>query len=493
MIGLTVWLSFRESQTQSLHQFLQQQFPKVTEDLKIRGSLDFDPVITDSRPAELMNVNLLLPHYQDYDYAQLKALFDHASNCIKPPKIEVSNDLKKALLWIEFTCHNKSLPKDFFLKPPYLFPSGKSFVQLAQDQGFDFSGYLNAKQVEAYKSLPEALASSLKITDLNLQQIKGLLSAEDVLFGENDVYVRQKGSIYLPSAKIYNRIDKKAWLQAFESQDFKFEESDSSFCLLKLTNGCWVANKTGMSRPYQWIIFFLDGLLGISLLTFFRVDQKRRAKQKDRQRFTLQMLTHELRTPVTTLSLLIENMRNDFDQLTARQQVSFLNMSREIARLKNSMQMSYAYLQTDTLDRHKIKLQLETIELNSFLAEFLEYQEMGLIQFVAANTPVSIQAEKFWLSLCLTNLLRNAFDHGAQPVQLKVFVAEGSVRIEVQDAGSVDPMLLDHLGDAFQKGKNSQGLGLGLSILRQIMHEMKGRLEIQTTPTRFSLIFPRSL
>ncbi len=492
LIVLTLWLNHRENNPLSLDQYLQQKLPQTVEGLNFEGNIDFGTYFSESRPAELNNVDRFLPHYHDYEYSELKILFDYSNNCLKGPKNKIFSELQKTFTWISYTCQKNKLPKDFFRKPPYLSPSGKSFVQLALETGFDFTSYLTPKEVQNYQSLLENILVHQPAFDLNLQQLKGIISAEDFIAGEQFVYIKRKNLTDSPSSKVYEKIGITEWRKILSSQEYKFEQSNTSLCLQKVTNGCWTVNKTSSNRLYRWAVLFLDGLLFITFLVFFLVDKGRRKGQKENQRFTLQMLTHELRTPVTTLALQLENIRADFDQLNPNQQIGFLNMTREIDRLKNSMQMSYAYLQTDQINNGKMRIQFEKIELNSFLDEFVTNQDFGPVQLVrTVAEPIFIKAEKVWLSMCLTNLLRNAFLHGKPPVQIKLWIHPDYADIEVQDAGEISTENLDRIGEPFRKTENSKGLGLGLSIIRQIMTEMNGELQAQRGPTRFSLVFRR--
>lgn len=493
LIALTLWLNYKENNPLSLDLYLQQKLPQTVEMAERKDIIDFGPNFSEARPAELNNVDLFLPHYHDYEYSELKKLFDYSNNCLKAPKSNILGDLQKTFTWIDYTCQKRKLPKDFFRTPPYLSPSGKSFVRLALETGFDFNSYLTPKEVKNFQSLLENILVHQPNFDLNLQQLKGLMSAEDFLAGERFVYIKRKNVVDTPSAKVYVKLESKDWLQILSSQEYKFEQSNSSLCLQKVINGCWTTNKTSSNRFYRWTVFFLDGLLFITFLFFFLVDKKRRKRQKESHRFTLQMLTHELRTPVTTLALQLENIRADFDQLNPKQQVGFLNMTREMDRLKNSMQMSYAYLQTDHINNGKIRIQFERIELNQFLKDFTQREEFGPVELVGrTEQPVYIQAESFWLSTCLTNLVRNAFDHGKPPVQIKLSTIGDYVHIEVQDRGELSLETLKHIGEPFRKSEGSKGLGLGLSIIHQIMHEMNGELRTQRGPTRFLLVFRRS-
>jgi len=100
----------------------------------------------------------------------------------------------------------------------------------------------------------------------------------------------------------------------------------------------------------------------------------------------------------------------------------------------------------------------------------------------------------------LNNLVTNAVDAAASAARrgggrVTLFVvAEGDeIGLDVVDDGrGVDPEIADRLFDAFESTKAS-GMGMGLSLARQIMQKHGGRLEWsanEPSGARFSMRFP---
>jgi signal transduction histidine kinase len=104
------------------------------------------------------------------------------------------------------------------------------------------------------------------------------------------------------------------------------------------------------------------------------------------------------------------------------------------------------------------------------------------------------------LAQVVSNLIGNALTHGeGQRVRL---VLEGSakdlVRLSVHNAGAIPPELLHVLWEPFQSRRNgrgrSQGLGLGLYIVQQIVLAHQGRVDVHSTDaegTTFVVEVPR--
>jgi two-component system sensor histidine kinase/response regulator len=106
------------------------------------------------------------------------------------------------------------------------------------------------------------------------------------------------------------------------------------------------------------------------------------------------------------------------------------------------------------------------------------------------------------ISQVVSNLLGNALMHGdaAQPVEVCVDGRHAEhVVLSVTNGGVIPAELLPHLYNPFRSGREgasnrTEGLGLGLYIVQQVVHAHRGRIEAQTLPqgaTRFEVTLPR--
>jgi signal transduction histidine kinase len=78
-----------------------------------------------------------------------------------------------------------------------------------------------------------------------------------------------------------------------------------------------------------------------------------RYQQRRERQFILQLLTHELRTPIASLGLTVEMLRNQFDQLSEDAQDVLWRLLADHQRLSQLTETSKGYLSTDKSEQFK--------------------------------------------------------------------------------------------------------------------------------------------
>jgi signal transduction histidine kinase len=103
------------------------------------------------------------------------------------------------------------------------------------------------------------------------------------------------------------------------------------------------------------------------------------------------------------------------------------------------------------------------------------------------NEALALEAVRTQFEQVLLNLLLNAVDaiRDNQPEEKKVLVTLGGssaeARIEVRDTGGgIPPSVLERIFEPFFTTKGNKGTGLGLAVIRAIIEENGGRLEVET-------------
>lgn len=191
---------------------------------------------------------------------------------------------------------------------------------------------------------------------------------------------------------------------------------------------------------------------------------------------------HELRTPMTALSLQSERLAQADMSETAKERLSMLRQG--IARSNKLLDqlLSYARAQTPLPPATVVSLQKTFAYVLETVMPLAEAKEIKLE--VALNEDIFLRTHEAQLTCMLTNLMDNAVRYTPKSgkVHLAARVIGSEVVLEVEDNGPGIPEA-DTLRvmDAFYRGntQDTQGSGLGLSIVKAICDRMSASIELR--------------
>ncbi|MBF8289616.1 MAG: Histidine kinase protein [Chloroflexi bacterium] len=218
-------------------------------------------------------------------------------------------------------------------------------------------------------------------------------------------------------------------------------------------------------------------------------------------------LSHELRTPITTVGLLAETLTRDAeaagDAIPAR-------MRDRIAKLALETD-AIAEMVTELLDLARIEsggrqLHLDDVDLGRVAAgsverlrPFAERQGIRLASVLAGDIPL-IRGDGPRLEQVFSNLIHNAvkFSPPRSTVTVTVSTTDGEVEASVADQGvGIAAVDLPRIFERFYKADRSRsaggGTGLGLAIARHIVDGHGGRLGVRSEEgagATFTMTFP---
>lgn len=466
-----------------------------------------------------------LPSTHRLPLVALEALFRYQTTCESKningnqAELEGVPALKKALVWARYHCNRHAgatLPAGYFLEPPYVHPSGVSFAQLGLEAGisttaakfFLLQELPGIAELKAGSSSPSVLPKSVvRVGALSLEAQAALWRRAEAFATGDLVIVAQPGK---SRYRTYNRAKLSASLEAI---GLKIETRQEAIrCSVAWGEVC-VSQRDPVSQAQaiMTLVWAAICVLATSLLLLLAgaVMWTLQTQAARRERLlVMQILAHEVRTPVAAIQMVLEELRPEYDALSDAGKDAFFGLLAGVQRLGRVVDASSVYLKTN--------------ERLSFLAEgtgkpephigsaprsphvtpsgvtslqdclFQVAQEFNQdIVFEDLECDIALPVQPFWLTLCVRNLLRNALVHGKKPVVLKALVTSKNVHIFVEDSGTGAIPQLTTLVRPFHKGGTSEGLGLGLAIVSKVVSGMRGSLRLGQNPTRFEIIFNR--
>ena len=202
--------------------------------------------------------------------------------------------------------------------------------------------------------------------------------------------------------------------------------------------------------------------------------------------------SHELRTPVTAISVLVDGLRAD-QQLDVRKTREYLDMmASETSRLQRLIDSFLTFAQ---LDRGRQQFTLVPVQ-PSWLVETAvdairdRLPDDGRVELdIAPGLPFVI-ADADALNTALVNLLENALKYttGDKRIRVRASADDGFVRFDVTDNGIGIPS--GEQRRIFQRfyridqrlSRETAGVGLGLSIVELVMRAHGGSVAVQSAP-----------
>ena len=201
---------------------------------------------------------------------------------------------------------------------------------------------------------------------------------------------------------------------------------------------------------------------------------------------------HELRSPLTALSIQSQNLLHAGSLEAMRERISPLQDGIERARHLTEQLLNLARTQADARERVLTDVSAMAREL---IAEYLPLSEARRIDLgLDELAPLSLYAEPDALRLILRNALENALkytDEGGE-VTLRLIPDDDGAIIEVVDNGPGIPVSeRERVFDSFYRmpGTAGEGSGLGLAIASEAATRLNGIVSLHERPQGGGLIF----
>ncbi len=257
-------------------------------------------------------------------------------------------------------------------------------------------------------------------------------------------------------------------------------------------------------------MFVNEGLVFavVLLLGFWLIARRMRVEVelKQQQQNFLAAVSHEFRSPMSSLRLLIETLM--FRQVEEERRRSYLEkMDAELGRLE---QFSDTVLEAARLEEPVTADPLASLDLATVVRDFVassrsRFEARGArLELILPDDPVQVSGVPASISLVLGNLIDNAVKYspeGAARISVTVEADDHVARVHVDDQGNGIPAGIgSRVFDRFYRvgselQRTAPGVGLGLHLVKHAAEGMNGWVRHQPNPnaprgTRFSLMLP---
>ena len=211
-------------------------------------------------------------------------------------------------------------------------------------------------------------------------------------------------------------------------------------------------------------------------------------------------IAHELRTPLTNIITQTQVGLSKPRDIEEYKNLLYSNLEEQerLAKMVNDM------LWLAKSDHGLVKPVLENIDLRQEISDLFEFfealAEEQNIELVLEGNPLFIQGDRSMLRQAFSNLLSNALRHTQSGKTIKVSIENTHAHALIIFENAGEHIAQEHLEKLFDRfyrvdparQRNSDGAGLGLSIVKSIIESHKGYTEVTSNSgmIRFMIYLP---
>ncbi len=197
----------------------------------------------------------------------------------------------------------------------------------------------------------------------------------------------------------------------------------------------------------------------------------------------LSNIAHQLKTPITAISLSVQTMKKEYGTKHLEQ------IQKQLLRLTH---LEEALLLLSRLDAGTLALQKEEIDVFTVLVLAADNLQELLMKFnVSVDIPelgeMAIIADLDWTMEAVINLMKNCMEHNAggtiycsyeqNPLYTEILIYDEGHGFAKED--------IPHLFERFYRGQNASegGIGIGLALAKEIIERQNGTIRAKNMPT----------
>lgn len=254
-------------------------------------------------------------------------------------------------------------------------------------------------------------------------------------------------------------------------------------------------------------ILFTVFLLGFTILSFTLLYRNLRHQQRlaDIKNEFISNITHELKTPIATVSVAIEAMRSFNANMDPARSKEYLDISaNELQRLSLLVDK---VLKLSMFEKKEVELKYEPLDMKQVVDEVtasmrLQFEKKGATVRVSSEGNTTLEGDRLHLVSVIFNLLDNALKYSNDKplIHLLVKGRESNVTLVISDSGIGIPQEYHHR--IFEKFfrvptgnlHNAKGYGLGLSYVSHVINKHRGTIKVESVPgdgSKFYITLPR--
>lgn len=203
---------------------------------------------------------------------------------------------------------------------------------------------------------------------------------------------------------------------------------------------------------------------------------------------SLTNISHQLKTPLTSISLLVDNLCDE--DVPASLQKEFLSDIK--TQIDSINYLIIVLLKLSRFDANVITFKEEKINVKNLCIDVLKHIDAlrdvkSITIHINGSSNVTFTGDYKWEFEALSNILKNCLKYTSENKNIYVSFKETNMFTEIiiQDEGKgMNKEEKRRIFERFYKGENSSNnnFGIGMSLAREIINKDNGKIKVDSTP-----------
>lgn len=217
-------------------------------------------------------------------------------------------------------------------------------------------------------------------------------------------------------------------------------------------------------------------------ITVMLKEEAEKSKQdKENIKISVQDISHQLKTPITSISIMLDNLKENPNMEENARQKFIFEISKQIENMKF---LIISLLKLSKLEAGVEEFTKENINVKDLIFDCLKRLEIPIeIKnqniIVKENVDVNFVGDYKWQLEAITNIIKNCIEHTDENKNIYIDYEENNLytKIQIRDEGEGIPKEdIKHIFERFYKGKGSSenSIGIGLALAKTIIEKDNG-------------------
>ncbi len=202
-------------------------------------------------------------------------------------------------------------------------------------------------------------------------------------------------------------------------------------------------------------------------------------------------ISHQLRTPLTSSTLLLESLLEEKNMPVKRQREFIEKINDKNEKICNLIDilLKFSKIEPSSIVFKKEKVNVLDIlkKVSKNTKELSDAKEVSID--IKCDKNINITCDKSWQEEALTNIVKNSIEYSKEKTSVDVIVEDNNfyTLIKIKDTGKgISKEEISKIFNRFHKSENSTGFGIGLNLAKTIIEKDGGMISVKSKENEYT-------